>query len=56
VTGYSRKAGTIVEEAPVLPESLVLVNTFVLVSSKRRVQTKYESVVKIIVKFIRKTI
>jgi hypothetical protein len=38
----------------VLLESLALLNTWVLASSKRRIQARYENVVK--VKFIRKGI
>jgi hypothetical protein len=39
-----------------LGESLALLNTSVLVSSKRRIRARYENVVKVIVKFIRKGI
>jgi hypothetical protein len=39
-----------------LPESLALVNTSALVSSKRRTQARHGNIVKVIVKFIRKGI
>jgi hypothetical protein len=37
-------------------KNLALVNTLVLTSSKRRIQARWENVVKVIIKFIRKGI
>jgi hypothetical protein len=39
-----------------LPESLALVNTVLLVSSKSRIEARLENIVKVIVKVIRKGI